>query len=109
MTKCWELEDEIPLDWISILSPNEFHWRLLLSFLRREYRLYTIYPPKNMIFNAFRLCPWDHLKVVIIGQDPYPSSDAMGLSFSSKNPKIPMSLKIKKIYKDVPYNKLQIF
>ncbi len=42
-----------------------------------------IYPPGSLIFNAFELTPWDQLKVVILGQDPYHNpGEAMGLCFS---------------------------
>ena len=42
-----------------------------------------IYPPGSLIFNAFELAPWESVKVVIIGQDPYHQpGQAMGLSFS---------------------------
>src|SRR5574344_312572 len=55
----------------------------LTQFVREEYMHSTCYPPGNMIFNAFNLCPFDQVKVVIIGQDPYHEpGQAMGLSFS---------------------------
>lgn len=51
----------------------------------------TIFPNENEIFRAFELCTWDNLKVVILGQDPYPNFDeivnlpmASGLSFSGR-------------------------
>ena len=43
----------------------------LTAFVRQEYIQHTCYPPGNLIFNAFNLCPFDRVKVVIIGQDPY--------------------------------------
>lgn len=54
----------------------------------------TIYPPKELIFHAFNLTPFDNVKVVILGQDPYHQpNQAMGLSFSvPKGEKIPPSL-----------------
>lgn len=55
----------------------------LTDFVRSEYRTQTCYPPGNLIFNAFNLCPFDKVKVVIIGQDPYHEpGQAHGLSFS---------------------------
>ena len=39
--------------------------------VRQEYQATTCYPPGKLIFNAFNLCPFDKVKVVIIGQDPY--------------------------------------
>ena len=54
----------------------------------------TVYPPGNLIFNAFNLTPFDKVKVVILGQDPYHEvNQAMGLSFSvPKDVRIPPSL-----------------
>ena len=55
----------------------------LTNFVRDEYLHYQCFPPGNMIFNAFNLCPFDKVKVVIIGQDPYhEQGQAHGLSFS---------------------------
>ena len=55
----------------------------LVDFVRHEYSTQTCYPPAKLIFNAFNLCPFTDVKVVIIGQDPYHEpSQAMGLSFS---------------------------
>ena len=55
----------------------------LTNFVRAEYNQYTCYPPGKLIFNAFNLCPFDKVKVVIIGQDPYHEpGQAHGLSFS---------------------------
>lgn len=55
----------------------------LTNFVRREYHAATCYPPGRLIFNAFNLCPFDRVKVVIIGQDPYHGpGQAHGLCFS---------------------------
>lgn len=55
----------------------------LANFVRSEYLRCTCYPPGRLIFNAFNLCPFDKVKVVIIGQDPYHEpGQAHGLSFS---------------------------
>lgn len=65
----------------------------------------VIYPPGPMIFNAFNSTPFDAVKAVIIGQDPYHNpSEAMGLSFSvPKGIRIPPSLKniFKELYADM--------
>ena len=55
----------------------------------------SIYPPKNLVFNAFKLTSPDNLKVVILGQDPYINEgEAMGLAFSvPEGKKIPPSLR----------------
>lgn len=58
----------------------------LTDFVREEYRTKTIYPPGSHIFNAFNLCPFDRIKVVIIGQDPYHGpGQAHGLCFSVRD------------------------
>ena len=58
----------------------------LTELVRQEYTQYACYPPGRLIFNAFNLCPFDKVKVVIIGQDPYHEpGQAHGLSFSVKD------------------------
>ncbi len=55
----------------------------LTNIVRQEYTQTACYPPAKLIFNAFDLCPFDKVKVVIIGQDPYHEpGQAHGLSFS---------------------------
>lgn len=55
----------------------------LTDFVRQEYKTKIIYPPANLIFNAFEHTPFDKVKVVILGQDPYHNiGQAHGLSFS---------------------------
>lgn len=55
----------------------------LVEFIKSEYRTQTVYPPGNRIFSAFDFTPFDEVKVVIIGQDPYHGANqANGLSFS---------------------------
>ncbi len=55
----------------------------LVRMVKEEYATHTCYPPGKLIFNAFNLCPFDKVRVVIIGQDPYHEpGQAMGLSFS---------------------------
>ena len=55
----------------------------LTEFVRQEYAHYKVFPPGKLIFNAFNLCPFDRVKVVLIGQDPYHEpGQAHGLCFS---------------------------
>lgn len=55
----------------------------LIEFVKKEYKAKTIYPKQTEIFNAFRYTPYDKIKVVILGQDPYHGEhQAQGLSFS---------------------------
>ncbi|MBP5277710.1 MAG: uracil-DNA glycosylase [Prevotella sp.] len=59
------------------------YFEQLTQAVRREYQQGTCYPPGRLIFNAFNLCPFDKVKVVILGQDPYHEpGQAHGLSFS---------------------------
>lgn len=59
------------------------YFQQLTGAVRQEYQVGTCYPPGKLIFNAFNLCPFNQVKVVIIGQDPYHEpGQAHGLSFS---------------------------
>ena len=73
----------------------------LMDFVNEEYKNKVIYPPKDLIFNAFDKTPFDKVKVVLMGQDPYINENqAMGLAFSvPKSSSIPPSLK--NIYKEI--------
>lgn len=73
----------------------------LHAFLDKEYSNHICYPPRKLLFNAFKLTPLNKVKVVIIGQDPYHEpGQAMGLSFSvPETVKVPPSLI--NIYKEI--------
>lgn len=73
---------------------NKEYFKKLELFIDEEYTSKNCFPPKENIYKAFDLTPLDKVKVVIIGQDPYPTKDvAIGLAFSvNKNMKIPKSL-----------------
>ena len=59
------------------------YFKTLTDFVRDEYGKTVVYPPARLIFNAFDLCPFNDVKVVIIGQDPYHGpGQAHGLCFS---------------------------
>ena len=87
-------------DFFKKLQKEDFCVKLN-SFLNKEYSDYTCYPPRELLFNAFRLTPLDKVKVVIVGQDPYHEpNQAMGLSFSvPQGVKVPPSLI--NIYKEI--------
>lgn len=76
---------KIEPSWEKILQ-GEFdspYFSNLTAFVKDEYRKGTCYPPGPQIFNAFNLCPFDKVKVVILGQDPYHEpGQAEGLCFS---------------------------
>ena len=71
------------------------YFKQLMEFVKAEYKLKTIYPKQNEVFNAFRYTSFDDVKVVILGQDPYHGpNQAEGLSFSVSNEVLkPPSLK----------------
>ena len=76
---------EIEASWQKRLQPEfeKAYFAQLTDFVRREYAERTIYPPGRLIFNAFNLCPFDRVKVVLLGQDPYHGpGQAQGLCFS---------------------------
>ena len=77
------------------------YFQQLTDFVRQEYRTTTCYPPGREIFNAFNLCPFEQVKVVIIGQDPYHEpGQAEGLCFSVK-PGIPYPPSLQNIFKEI--------
>lgn len=73
----------------------------LNAFLDEEYKNKIVYPPRKLLFNAFNLTPYEGVKVVILGQDPYHEpNQAMGLAFSvPKGVNLPPSLQ--NIYKEI--------
>ena len=76
---------KISEDWKNLLQ-KEFestYFQMLTHFVKNEYKNYTCYPKGKNIFVAFDACPFEYLKVVIIGQDPYHGvGQANGLCFS---------------------------
>ena len=77
------------------------YFRQLTDAVRVEYRSGTCYPPGGLIFNAFNLCPFDKVKVVIIGQDPYHEPlQAHGLSFSVQDD-VPFPPSLQNIFKEI--------
>ena len=59
------------------------YFKELAEFVRKEYKSGTVYPPPKNVFRAFDLCPFEKVKVVILGQDPYHGArQANGLSFA---------------------------
>lgn len=77
------------------------YFRELTDFVRQEYGQTTVYPPAKLIFNAFDLCPFDQVKVVIIGQDPYHGpGQAHGLCFSV-NDGIDFPPSLRNIFKEI--------
>ena len=97
------MEVRIDHTWKEVLQPefDKPYFELLTSFVRREYTTKQCFPPAALIFNAFDSCPFDKVRVVIIGQDPYhDTGQAHGLCFSvNDGVRIPPSLD--NIYKEI--------
>ncbi len=89
--------------WQKVLS-EEFekeYFENLTQFVKKEYSVKTIYPEGKNIFRAFELCPFEDVKVVIIGQDPYHGpKQANGLCFSV-NDGIALPPSLQNIYKEI--------
>ncbi len=95
---------KIEATWLAALEKEfqEPYFAAIKQFLIQEKKAgKVIYPPGSLIFNAFNKVPFDKVKVVILGQDPYKNpGEAMGLSFSvPKGVRVPPSLK--NIYKEL--------
>ena len=97
-------------DWQSVLA-NEFekeYFNALSKFVASEYKTGHCYPPKDRIFSAFNTTPFESIKVVIIGQDPYHGKgQAHGLAFSvPSRVKIPPSLQniFKELQRDLKHS-----
>lgn len=80
---------------------NKPYFAELLAFVEAEYEAHTCFPEKELIFNAFNLCAFEDVKVVIIGQDPYHDyNQANGLCFSV-NDGIAFPPSLKNIFKEL--------
>ena len=79
------MDVKIESSWKQVLQPefDKDYFVKLTEFVRNEYKTRLTFPPASLIFNAFDQCPFDQVKVVIIGQDPYHGDgQAHGLCFS---------------------------
>jgi uracil-DNA glycosylase len=96
-------EVKIEPSWTEKLA-DEFakpYFETLTSFVKDEYEKFTIFPPGGKIFNAFNSTPFDKVKVVILGQDPYHGPrQANGLSFSVSEG-VPLPPSLQNIYKEL--------
>lgn len=94
---------QIEESWKVHLQPEfeKDYFSILTTFVREEYKHGPIYPPGSLIFNAFNLCPFNKVKVVIIGQDPYHGpGQAHGLCFSV-NDGVPFPPSLVNIFKEI--------
>ncbi len=94
---------DIDESWYRVLQPqfDAPYFSDLKTFLVNEKRQYAVYPPGPLIFNAFNLTPFDKVKVVILGQDPYHGPmQAHGLSFSVPDG-VPFPPSLNNIFKEL--------
>ena len=79
------MQVKIEESWQKVLQPqfDSVYFEMLVAFVKRAYQTTTVYPPGSMIFEAFNRTPFEKVKVVILGQDPYHGpKQAHGLCFS---------------------------
>ena len=89
--------------WRQVLQPefDKPYFELLTDFVRHAYATRQCFPPAGQIFRAFDLCPFDNVRVVIIGQDPYHDvNQAHGLCFSVQDG-VPTPPSLVNIYKEL--------
>lgn len=91
------------MTWTEILAPikNTEYFTTLWEKVKEEYQTTKCFPPKDQIFRAIELTPFDEVKVVIIGQDPYHNDNqANGLCFSVSD-KVTAPPSLKNIFKEL--------
>ena len=80
------------------------YFKQLTDFVKAEYHVQAIYPPAKLIFNAFDQCPFNRVKVVVLGQDPYHGpGQAHGLCFSV-NDGVEFPPSLRNIFKEIHDN-----
>ena len=97
------MDVKIEESWKKVLEKefNEDYFVKLVEFVKSEYQKSTVYPPARFIFNAFELTPFNKVKVVILGQDPYHEiNQANGLAFSVNNG-VALPPSLVNIYKEI--------
>ena len=103
LTEIWEPFASVNGTWRRLLEPElkKNYFMKLRSFVSREIKTKTVYPPANEIFSFLNLCSFEDVKVCIIGQDPYHGAgQAHGVAFSVKRGvKVPPSLR--NMYKEL--------
>jgi uracil-DNA glycosylase len=98
-----DLFDRLPADWRTAIGPylDPAVVGALGDFVTREYAERAVYPPLPQLFSAFRLCPVERTRVLILGQDPYHrAGQAHGLSFSVA-PGVAIPPSLRNIYKEL--------
>ena len=94
---------DIPKSWQRVLA-DEFtkpYWAELQELVAKEREEHIIYPPADEVYTAFRLTPYEDVRVFLLGQDPYPGEgQAHGLCFSVK-PGVPLPGSLRNMFKEL--------
>ncbi|HJZ92116.1 MAG TPA: uracil-DNA glycosylase [Gemmataceae bacterium] len=94
---------DVPASWRRALA-EEFtrpYWDELQQFVAAERAEHTVYPPEDEVYTAFRLTPYEEVRVFLLGQDPYPGEgQAHGLCFSVK-PGVPLPGSLRNMFKEL--------
>ena len=94
---------KIEESWKNVLSEEteKPYFKILSTFVKREYLSGVVYPPQKDMFRVFYCCPFDTVKVVILGQDPYHGvGQANGLAFAVRTG-APLPPSLKNIFKEI--------
>ena len=78
---------KLPEDWAKVLGPEleKPYFKLLSEFVAKERKSGEVFPPEEEVFSAFEYTPYDEVKALVLGQDPYhDNGQAHGLCFSVK-------------------------
>lgn len=97
------MDVKIEKSWKERLAPEfeKEYFKQLTEFVRHAYQTGVVYPPGPLIFNAFEHCPFEKVKVVILGQDPYHKpGQAHGLCFSVQDG-VPFPPSLVNIFKEI--------
>ena len=94
---------KLPDGWLKVLAP-EFekpYWSELQTFVAEERKAHQVFPPADEVYSAFELTPYESVRLVILGQDPYhDDGQAHGLCFSVK-PGVPAPPSLANMYKEL--------
>ena len=97
------LPSDLPPSWLKALGPETHkpYWAPLMQFVAGEREHHAVYPTEADVFNAFRFTPLERVKVLLLGQDPYPGEgQAHGLCFSVR-PGVRPPASLRNIYREM--------
>ncbi len=97
------LPADLPASWLKALTAetHKAYWNQLQTFLAEERASHTVFPPVEDVFNAFRYTPLEQVRVLLLGQDPYPGVGyAHGLCFSVR-PGVRLPASLRNIYQEL--------